>query len=134
MRRRIEQPTNDAGPTTVEYQWRFARRWNRLYVEAVGDLRPPKPGSLDEFIVEHYWGYTRQPDGGCLEYDVAHPPWSIRHVMRAELDCNVKDLYGAELGAALSRPAASALLADGSAVAVCRANKARFACLAPATS
>jgi uncharacterized protein len=128
MRYRIEQSANGAGPTTIEYNWRFASRWNHLHVEAAGDWRPPDPGSLDEFIVEHYWGYTRQPDGGCLEYDVRHRPWSIRPVTCAELDCNAKALYGAELGAVLSRPANSMLLSDGSQVSVRRASRARFAC------
>jgi hypothetical protein len=31
------------------------------------------PGSEEEFITEHYWGYTRQRDGGTIEYRVEHP-------------------------------------------------------------
>jgi uncharacterized protein YqjF (DUF2071 family) len=122
MRYRIADASDAAAPTTVEYDWRFGGRWNRLHVEAAGAWRRPEAGSLEEFVVEHYWGYTRQPDGGCLEYSVAHPPWSIRCVTHAELDCDAVALYGPALGAALSRPAESAFLADGSGVSVRKAH------------
>jgi hypothetical protein len=104
-----------------------------LHVEAAGAWRRPEAGSLEEFVVEHYWGYTRQPDGECLEYRVAHPPWSIRCVTHAELDCDAQALYGPALGGALSCPAESAFLAEGSRVSVHCGCRARVARLAPAS-
>jgi hypothetical protein len=34
-------------------------------------------GSEAAFITEHYWGYTRQREGGTIEYRVEHPSWQI---------------------------------------------------------
>ena len=52
----------------LQYSWRYAGQWNSLAVETAGDPALASPGSLEEFITEHYWGYTKQRDGGCMEY------------------------------------------------------------------
>ena len=114
MRHRIEQD-----PLAVEYAWRFRRRWCRLRVRTVGcEPRVPTPGSLEEFVAEHYWAYTRRRDGGANEYRVDHRPWRIWKADGVELDADVEALYGKRLGAALRRTAASAFVADGSVVEV----------------
>ncbi len=129
MRSRIEPGANLSEPTTVEYQWRFAGRWNRLHVAATGQWQAPDAGSLEEFTVEHYFAFTRQPDGGSLEYYVEHPPWSISAVTHIDLDCDARALYGPALAAALAHSPESAFLADGSAVSVRQASEARSECL-----
>jgi len=81
-------------------------------------------GSLEEFVLEHYWAYTRQRDGGCVEYRVAHRPWRVCPVRAARLSADVEPLYeplyGNQLADVLRRPPTSALLADGSPVKVYR--------------
>ena len=103
---------------TVEYGFRLDGRWAAVSVRPQGDPRPTAPGSLEEFIAEHYWGYARQADGGTREYQVEHPPWRVQRAQASRLDCDVAALYGPEFLAALSGPPASAFLAEGSAVAV----------------
>lgn len=78
------------------------------------------PGSFEEFIAEHYWGYTTQRDGGTIEYQVEHPSWRIAKATDARLTGDVAAAYGASLGAILAGPPASAWIADGSAVIVRR--------------
>jgi len=63
-------------------------------------------------------GYARQRDGGTVEYQVEHPPWSVSHAIRASLEANVEQLYGTAFAPLLQGAPASAFLADGSAVAV----------------
>ena len=104
----------------VAYEWRHRRRRHRLSVRAHGAAHPPRPGSLEEFIVEHYWAYTRQRDGGTIEYRVAHPPWRVRSVRGASLVGDLEPFYGRDLAAVLHRPPDSAILADGSPVKVFR--------------
>jgi uncharacterized protein len=114
MRHRI---THD--PLDVEYAWRFDRRWCRLRVRTSGGTaQSPAPGSLEEFIAEHYWAYTRRRDGGANEYQVEHRPWRIWEADGVELDASVEELYGKPIAAALRRAPASAFVADGSAVVV----------------
>jgi uncharacterized protein len=94
-------PTTDA-PAAVEYGWRRRGAWSRLSVEPSGPARPLMPGSEEEFITEHYWGYTRQRDGGTVEYRVEHPRWQVWQVRHACLDGDLVPIHGAHVAAALA--------------------------------
>lgn len=119
MRHRLGPVDAKTGaPNIVEYGWRHRSNWCRLAVEPIGAARPLKAGSEEEFITEHYWGYTRQRDGGTVEYRVEHSPWSVWQVRNALLEGDLASLYGAELAAAITGTPASAFLADGSAVSL----------------
>jgi hypothetical protein len=78
------------------------------------------PGSDEEFITEHYWGYTRQRDGGTVEYQVEHPGWRVWQSERAAVTGNLVELYGPAFAGIVSRPPDSAFLAEGSEVSVSR--------------
>ena len=112
------QPTPDDAPGTVRYEWRQRAGWSTLAVEAHGAAAPLEAGSEAEFITEHYWGYTRQRDGGTVEYNVTHPRWRTWAVDAATVQGDLSELYGAALGDVLRRPPDSAFLAEGSAIAV----------------
>jgi len=114
---------SEAGPGGARYAWRHAGRWNSLAVEAAGQPRTLVAGSEAEFITEHYWGYTRQRDGGTVEYEVQHPPWRVWDAAQARLDGDVGGFYGDTFASALAAPPRSAFLAEGSAIAVLRANR-----------
>jgi uncharacterized protein YqjF (DUF2071 family) len=101
----------------VSYAWRTGTRSNQVAIEPAGPPQLPEPGSLEEFIVEHYWGYSRTPAGSALEYRVEHPPWRIALADRFTWNCDAAAIYGAELASCLTTPA-SAFLADGSPVRV----------------
>jgi hypothetical protein len=103
---------------SAEYSWRFAGRENRLKVSTRGGLQELREGSEAEFITEHYWGYSRQPDGLTMEYRVEHPRWRVGEAVEAELDCDVAGLYGKPYEPALRGNPASAFLAEGSTVTV----------------
>ncbi len=117
MRNKIDVAP-DAGRGSVEYEWRHAGRWNRIRVETEGAARPLTPGSEEEFITEHYWGYARQSDGGTMEYRVEHPPWRVWRATAHEFDCDAAAIYGAAFGEPLRRPPVSVFLADGSPIVV----------------
>ena len=102
----------------VEYSWRFKNRWNCLQVKTKGSLQPIAAGSEEEFITEHYWGYARQKDGGCMEYQVEHPPWRVWQVSDCVLDCDAAGLYGETFAESLQGTPSSAFLAEGSPVVV----------------
>src|SRR5579872_1107769 len=111
---------------------RAARRWladvgalrvapGRAMGRAVGaDRGRSAAGSAEEFIAEHYWGYTRQRDGSTIEYRVSHPRWRSAPAGEARLDADVSALYGAPFDALLSGAPQSAFMAEGSAVTVYR--------------
>ena len=109
----------------VRYEWLRDGRWAHLEVETDGVPARPSPGSQEEFVSEHYWGYTTQRDGGCLEYRVTHPAWRVWRASGASLQGDVASLYGTRLARFLGGPPCSAFLADGSAVAVYRGARLR---------
>jgi uncharacterized protein YqjF (DUF2071 family) len=111
---------SDGSFESLSYGWRASGRWHRLTAAAGGQVRPSLTGSEEEFITEHHWGYTRQRDGGTIEYRVEHPRWSVATADQAALEGDPETTYGPEFGAILREPPTSAFVADGSAVAVYR--------------
>jgi uncharacterized protein len=102
----------------VHYEWRFRGNWNGVRVQPAGPACPSCAGSVEEFITEHYWGYTSRRKGASSEYEVVHPRWNVWPVKNVSLQCDVAGLYGAEFAPYISGAPASAFLADGSAVSV----------------
>jgi uncharacterized protein YqjF (DUF2071 family) len=104
----------------LRYEWRDAGAWRGIHASTEGASAPLVPGSEGEFITEHFWGYTRQRDGGTVEYRVAHPSWRVWTAADARLEGDLTPTYGADFAAVLSGPPRSAFVADGSAIAVHR--------------
>jgi uncharacterized protein YqjF (DUF2071 family) len=102
---------------TITYRFR-QRMWNTIMARVEGQPAIPAADSEASFIIEHYWGYTAQRDGGTLEYRVEHPPWRVWLARDAFFTCGVEELYGPAFAAALARPPDSAFVAEGSPVAV----------------
>ena len=106
-------------PLYVSYSWQQrGGDWGHLALTAAGKPQPPVPGSVEEFITEHYWGYTRQRDGGTIEYRVEHPSWRVWQAERASVTGDLEELYGPRFASALSGAIDSAFLAEGSRVSV----------------
>lgn len=106
-----------------EFSWKFADRWHSLAATVRGTPAPMAEGSEEEFIFEHYWGYTAQRDGGTVEYRVAHPRWEVHQVTSAQLDCDIAAFYGPAFVAALSGVPHSAFVGVGSPVAIYPASR-----------
>ena len=119
MRHHVAEPADaDAAPREVRYEWRLPSGWSTLTVSASGRATPLVSGTEAEFITEHYWGYTRQRDGGTVEYRVTHPRWRTYTVDAAAVTGDLSALYGAQLARVLASPPDSAFLAEGSRIAV----------------
>jgi uncharacterized protein len=124
MRHRIER---SAWGIDAEYGWYRGGRWEGIRAKAQGEPSFMQPGSSEEFIAEHYWGYTARP-GGCSEYEVEHPPWRIWKTAEASLDADVEALYGKAFVESLSARPAGAFIAEGSSIVVCRATRKNQQC------
>ena len=103
---------------TAEYQWQVGDQWCRLSAQTVGFPTPPQEGSLEQFITEHYWGYSTRRTPGCLEYHVSHAPWQVWATIKAVFEGEASALYGRDLSAILQRQPDCAFVADGSPVIV----------------
>ncbi len=105
-------------PLSVDYRWKYHQRWNSLSVTTQGEAFQPTPGSHEEFIAEHYWGYVKVSEEKTVEYAVEHPPWKVWSAQKAFLDCDIEKIYGKEFVPFLKTKPYSAFLAEGSSVMV----------------
>jgi uncharacterized protein len=122
---------------TIEYAWRSRApngsrplrgrppreqryHWNRLAARVNAPLALPATGSLEEFIVEHYWGYVRARNGRTTEYQVTHVPWQVARADNVTWDCDLPATYNTPLAEYLKQPPTSAIIANGSQVQVFR--------------
>lgn len=101
----------------VTYRWKLAR-WHAMHLAVGGSWTLPDPTSLDGWIAEHYWGWTRQRDGGTVAYRVEHPPWRLRPASTIMIDADLGETYGPLWGTALAGRPRSAFVAEGSAITV----------------
>ncbi len=108
----------------IEYHWKSPSGWNHIRAHIQGQPVLPEKGSIEEFIIEHYWGYTARASR-TDEYAVEHPPWRVYETTDAVLQCHAADLYGETFHPVLSGPPASAFVAEGSAVVVRRTRELR---------
>jgi uncharacterized protein len=116
----------------VRYEWQHQKNdrknggrdheWDHLSACAEATTVAIESGSEEEFITEHYWGYTRLTPHKTSAYQVLHPRWNVHRVLDVQRDCSVRcdvrSLYGAAFAEALSAEPSSVFVADGSEVAV----------------
>lgn len=102
----------------ISYSWRWRGQWSSLQLRFVGAPSLPSEGTEEEFITEHFWGYTTRRGGGVSEYRVEHPRWKVWSTSSSSLDGDVQSLYGPEFVEPLSGRPSSAFLVDGSEVTV----------------
>jgi uncharacterized protein YqjF (DUF2071 family) len=110
--------TRNGDLISTSYEWQFRGDWCALSGTATGAPEFCGDGSLEQFITEHYWGYSSLPNGGALEYQVTHVPWRVWSSKDARFSGDGDALYGAGFGEALRGRPASAFIAEGSAVSV----------------
>ncbi|MEI6947791.1 DUF2071 domain-containing protein [Paraflavisolibacter sp. H34] len=110
----------------VEYHWKVGREWNFLKAQAEQQAHPLVAGSEEEFITEHYWGYTAIGPQHTGQYQVEHPKWRVHPVLSYDIHCNAAALYGKEFSEALQAAPLSVFLAEGSDIKVMKGSRFRF--------
>ncbi len=102
----------------IGYEWKVGNQWNFLRAVAHPTSSPLLPGSEEEFITEHYWGYTRLNALRTGAYEVQHPRWNIHAIQSFDFQIDTAKLYGEGFTESLAQPPQSVFLADGSAIAI----------------
>jgi uncharacterized protein len=110
--------------TKIGFSWWVDGKSCHLSAETRGMPTTPMPESLEQFIAEHYWGYSSHHKR-CIEYYVSHIPWQVWAATAAGFQGDASNLYGSELAAVIQRPPVSAFVADGSPVTVFRGVEVR---------
>jgi len=107
----------------VTYEWKHQGAWDSIEVNASSSGLDILPGSEEEFITEHYWGYTPISDRLSSEYQVEHPKWQTYPIITHEISVRFGELYGAEFGMLKDAAPQSIMLAEGSLISVRAATK-----------
>jgi hypothetical protein len=111
------QVTDAPGAFSASYEWRRKGAWELLRVSGIEAPAEIASESMEEYITEHYWGFTRH-GARSTQYGVEHPRWRVRPAERAEFKADIASLYGACFVEALTAEPHSAFLAEGSPVKV----------------
>jgi uncharacterized protein len=114
---------NNDGELGVSYEWKFKGNWNMINVSADNRSIEMHTRSEEEFITEHYWGYTPITNRLTSQYEVAHPRWQVYPVHHYSVNVRFDDLYGSEFGILKDQVPASVMLAEGSQIVVKPARK-----------
>ncbi len=103
---------------SITYQWKKSGKWNKILVEATVESIKLEENSFEEFILEHYIGYTKINNTKSEQYTIAHPRWKINVVKNYEINCNFEAMYGSSFLILNNTEPHSVFIADGSAVSI----------------
>ena len=110
--------THNSHTKDILYQWKINNAWNRLGVTVAAEEMPMATNSIEEFIFEHYYGYTKLNEQVSQEYKVKHPRWLINKVIDHSLYCDFKAMYGPDFSFLSNTKPGSVIVAAGSPVTV----------------
>jgi len=102
---------------TVSYKWK-KKDWNELRVTTGVDTFVIEEGSEEEFITEHYWGYSKLKNNGTNEYEVAHPRWEVYQTKDYKIDVDFENIYGKHFQFLQQERPASVFVAEGSEISI----------------
>lgn len=108
----------------VEYKWK-KNRWNSFRIDTEQTCNKIESGSKEEFITEHYWGYTKIHNTHAAEYGVEHPRWDVYKTKEYSIDVDFKDVYGQDFAFLQSLNPESIFLAEGSEIKVLKGKAIR---------
>lgn len=102
----------------TRYEWKHKSKYNFISLTTEKIPQSIPASSKEEFITEHYWGYTRVNESKTYEYEVTHPKWDCYKVLDHSIDVDFGSLYGAEFSHLSNREPDSVMLAEGSLITV----------------
>ena len=103
---------------SIRYEWKINNEWNHLSVNASKENDEMIVGSVEEYILEHYYGYTRIDSQRSQEYEVKHARWRVNKVLDYSINCDFKSMYGADFDFLNNVTPNSVILAEGSPISV----------------
>lgn len=109
--------TEDEHSKYFGYQWKLGKSWQNISVTTEKEYSKIVDHSEEQFITEHYFGYTKYGDK-TYEYEVVHPSWRQLKVKTSQIDLDFESNYGSAFKCLRSASPTSIILAEGSEVSV----------------
>jgi uncharacterized protein YqjF (DUF2071 family) len=102
----------------IHYGWKINQKWNEINVNTSIESVEMIPESIEEFIFEHYYGYTKISEEVSQEYRVNHPRWKVNKVLDYSINCDFQAMYGNDFTFLNNQQPQSVIFASGSDVTV----------------
>ncbi len=106
------------GNTRYLYEWKKRGNWNKLGATVANDFADIKPGTEEEFIFEHYWGYNTLNPNTTMQYQVEHVSWQTATCSNYIFEADIAALYSKAFEPFLSAKPHSVFFAKGSRIGV----------------
>ena len=102
----------------IEYAFFYKKKWHSFSITAEQNQKEIAIGSEEEFITEHYWGYTQLSACKTSEYEVVHPTWKVYPTINYAIHVDFEAVYGSDFKTLNDLTPRSVFLAEGSEIAV----------------
>jgi uncharacterized protein YqjF (DUF2071 family) len=110
--------TKDVINQQLKFEWFLNKKWNSIYLENRMSSHQMQNDSLEKFIYEHYYGYTKIDSLVTEEYRLHHPSWKIYKVVNYKIDCDFEAMYGNSFSVLNDTKPTAVFIAEGSSVAI----------------
>jgi uncharacterized protein YqjF (DUF2071 family) len=102
----------------IKYEWKVDNKWNSIAVKSDTDKYKIEQATIEEYIFERYFGFTKLSNFSSQEYKINHPKWMINKVLNTHINCDFRTMYGDAFLVLNNQKPDSVLLAEGSQVSV----------------
>jgi uncharacterized protein YqjF (DUF2071 family) len=106
----------------ISYSWKTGNTWHSINANIENEALKIQPFSEEEFITEHYFGYTKHGNT-TFEYEVKHPKWKIKKVTDYKVNVDFAKSYGKKFQFLNTIRPSSIILAIGSEIRVMNKTK-----------
>ncbi|GIW98941.1 MAG: hypothetical protein KatS3mg111_2274 [Pirellulaceae bacterium] len=107
-----------SGERELRFEWVHDNRpqWVRASMAEAGYR--PQPTTLESFVLDRSWHYTRHENGCSTEHLVCHRPWHVCPLTAVEHQADVAALFAPQWSLPLDLNQAHFMMIDGSDVAI----------------
>jgi uncharacterized protein YqjF (DUF2071 family) len=102
----------------INYEWKMKDKWNSITVQSETNKYKIEPASIEEFIFERYFGFTKLSPSKTQEYVIHHPKWMTHKILYNNIDCDFGMMYGDAFSNLNNQSPSSIFMAEGSQVSV----------------
>lgn len=102
----------------INYAWKMNKKWNSISVTSEINTQKIEPSSIEEFIFERYFGFTKLSPLLTQEYRIQHPKWVTHKILNNSIVCDFGSMYGKSFANLNNQAPCSILMAEGSQVSV----------------
>ena len=102
----------------INYEWKMKDKWNSISVQSETNKYKIEPASIEEYIFERYFGFTKLSPSKTQEYVIHHPKWMTHKILYNNIDCDFGMMYGDAFSNLNNQLPSSILMAEGSQVSV----------------